>query len=91
MSGSGEDTAEDNPQIGSGSELGTHDGTEDRACSGNVEELNHEDLPVGQYNVVQSVGLGHGGCYAVVGSEHPLYEASVEEIANNQSHEAHSK
>ena len=39
------DTSEDNPEIGSRSELGTHDGTKDRSSTCNVQELYHENLP----------------------------------------------
>ena len=45
VDGPREDAPEDNPEVGRGAELGTHDGSEDGARAGNVEKLDHEDLP----------------------------------------------
>ena len=52
-----ENTAKDNPQIGNRTKLRTHDGTEDGTRTGNVKELDHENLPVGKHDVIKSVGL----------------------------------
>ena len=52
VNGTGKDTTQHNPQIGHRTELGTHDGTKDRTGTGNVQELNHKDFPVGKDNVV---------------------------------------
>ena len=80
VGGSCKDTAEDNPQISRRTELRTHDGTEDRSRTGNVKELNHENLPVGKHDVVKSVCLGNGGRHTVIWSKHPFHEATVEQI-----------
>ena len=91
MGGTGEDAAEDNPEIGSRTKLGAHDGTEDRTCTCNVKKLNHEYLPVGKNDEIKTVGLSHGRSHTVVWCEHFLYEASVEQITQKKSHEAHHK
>ena len=89
--GSGEDGAEDDPQVGHGTELGTHDGTEDGACAGNIEELDHVNLPVGKHHEVNVVALGNGWRHAVVGAKYPLHETPVEQVAQNQDGKANDK
>ena len=42
---SGKDRSQDNPQIRGRTELRPHNGTENRAETGNVQELNHKDFP----------------------------------------------
>ncbi len=91
VGGTGEDAAQHNPKIGRRPELSAHDGSEDGARTGYVQELNHENLPARQHNEVHTVGLSHGRCGAVVGAEDALYEASVEAITQNESHEAQCK
>ena len=60
-------------------------------CSRNVQKLNHEDLPVRKYNVVQAVGLGNGRRHTVIRSEHLFHEASVQKITYYQSQKAQKK
>ena len=85
MHSAGEDAAKDDPQIGSGSELGTHDGTEDGSKAGDVEELHHIDLPRRHRNIIHTILLGIGRCFAVLfRMEHAADKAAVGEIANNQ-------
>ena len=77
----GKDTAKDNPQVGHRAELGTHDSSEDGACTGNIQKLNHEHLPRRKHDVVKTVGLGYGGRHTVIGPKHPFHEAAIEKIA----------
>ena len=67
-------------KIGRRTELRAHDGTEDGPCARDVEELDHEDLPSGHYNVVQPIGLADGGRHAVVRAEYALNKAAVEDV-----------
>ena len=83
--GSCKDAAEDNPQIGDRAELGTHDGTEDGTRTGNVQELNHKDLPVGKDNIVNTIGLGNSRSDAIVRGYYFLNEAPIEHITKQQS------
>ena len=85
------DAAEDYPQIGRRTELRTHDGTKDRAGTGNVQKLNHKNLPTRKHHVVKTVGLCNGGSHTVVGTENTLYEAAIEHITQNESNKAQSK
>ena len=77
MHRTGEDTAEDYPQIGRRTELSTHYRTENRTCSGDIQELNHENFPVWQHDEIHSIGLRHCGSNAVIGRNNALYETSV--------------
>ena len=88
MGSTGKDTAQHYPQIGHRTELGSHDGPEDGACSSDVQELYHENLPVGKHDIVYTVSLGHGWCYTVVRTEHTLHETSIEQITQKQSQQA---
>ena len=81
------DAAENNPEVGSGAKLRAHNGTKDGTCSGNVEKLNHKDLPRRHYDVVHSVGLSHGGRWAVVGGKDAFYNASIEQISEDKSYQ----
>ena len=80
----GENAAEYNPQIRRRTELGSHDGAEDRPRTGNVQELDHENFPRRQHGEVHAVGFGHGRRRPVVRSENPFHKTSVEEIAGYQ-------
>ena len=91
MGSTRKDTTKHNPKISHRTELGTHDSTKDRACTGNVQELNHKNLPVGKYHKVQSVRFCDGWRRTVIRSEHPFHKASIEQIAQDKSHQAHTK
>lgn len=81
------DTAENYPQIGRRAKLGTHDGTENRSCAGNIKKLNHKDFPSRQYYIVYAVGHTYSRCRTVVGSKHALYDASINEIAHHKGNQ----
>ena len=89
--GAGKDTAEDDPQISHRTELRTHDGTEDRTSTGNVQELNHEDFPRRENNVIETIGLSNGWCHTIIWTKHTLYETSIEQIAHNKSYKTQQK
>ena len=84
VNGSGEDAAEDYPEICRGSKLGAHDCTEDRSGASDVEELYHEHLPIRHRDIVQTIGLRHGWRNTVVGCEDALHEASVDKVAQHK-------
>ena len=81
---SGKDTAKHYPQIARGSELRSHDGSEDGASAGNVQELDKKYFPVGHGNKVNAIGLCHCWGDTVVGTEHPFHKLSVCHIAQKQ-------
>ena len=81
------DASEDNPQIGHRTKLGSKNGSKDRACAGNVQELNHEHFPVGHGDEVNTIGLGHGWGRAVVRTKHLFDELSIDEIAQDEGYQ----
>ena len=85
----GEDGAEDDPEQGRGAVLGAQDGAEDRAKSGDVEELDEIDLPHGHGHVVHAVGHGLGGRgTAAVDPEDFLRQHAVDGVACDEQDEA---
>ena len=85
----GEDAAEHNPQIARRAEFGTHDGTEYRAGAGDVQELDHEHFPGGHGHIVQTVVLCDSGCHlGRIGLVQPFHEAPVEDVAQDEGHDA---
>ena len=91
VDGSGENAAQDYPHIGHRPVPRTHDGTENRTRAGNVQKLNHENLPSRKHHEIYSVGLCNGGRRAVVGAENTLHETSIEKIACNQRTQGNEK
>ena len=89
MHGPGENAAQYDPKECGGTELGSHDGSEDGACPRDVQELDHVDLPCRHGDEVHPVGLGDGGRRARrIGAEYPFDELSVQEVAQYQGAEA---
>ena len=88
MDGTGKNAAQHNPQVGGRTELCAHDGSENGTRAGDVKKLNHKYLPIGKNDEVNTVGFGHGGGNTVVGTENPLYETTVKQIAQHKSYEA---
>ena len=81
-----ENAAEHNPQIGGRAEEDAHDGTEDGARAGNVEELDEIDAPRRHRDVIDTVLQTVGRRLAFgFSTEHTLYESSIKEIAENES------
>lgn len=84
-------TSQHYPKVSGRSELGTHDSSEDRASSGNVQELNHEHFPIGQNNKINAIGLRNGWGDTVVRSENALYKLAVNHIAYDESDKTNQK
>ena len=66
----------------------THDCTEDRTCSGNIEKLNHKNLPIGKNHKVNTIGFSYGRSLTIVRAEHPLDKPSIHEIAQHKGQKA---
>ena len=79
-----EDGAKDNPQVGSGAKLCAHYRAENRTQSGNVEELNHKQLPGRKHDVIYAIGHRDSRSGTVVGTENAANEPPVDKIARNE-------
>ena len=85
MDSAHEDAAEDNPQVGGGAEEDAHDGTEDGARAGDVQELDEINAPCGHRDVIDAVFQAVGGCLArSFDAEGALHEGTVEEKAQDE-------
>ena len=91
MGGSGEDAAKHYPQVSHGTVPGSHYGSEDRARARDVEKLDHEDFPAGQYHVVDAVAMCHCWRGPVVGAENVFDKSSVGKKAHNQCYQTENK
>ena len=56
---SGKYAAEHHPEVGGRSELRAHNGSEYRSRAGNVQELDHINLPARHCDEIHTVGLGY--------------------------------
>ena len=81
-------TAKNNPQIGCGSELCTHDSSENRSCSSNVQELNHKHFPAGKHDVIDSVVHTDGWRHPVVRTKNTFNHLAVHHITDEQQNKA---
>ena len=81
----GEDGAERNPQKHDGPPQSALKGTKDGAKAGNVQQLNHKQLPLGKNHVVHAVIDFDSGGLAVIGPESPLHQRAVDEVAADQN------
>ena len=89
VDGPREDAAQHNPEERGSSEFSTHDGTKDRTQPGNVEELNHKDLPGGKRHEIHTVLFREGGCLSIdFNAKGTLNERTVDKIAGYQSQQA---
>ena len=77
MYSTGEYGSQDNPKIGCSSELRAHDRTENGAESGDIQELNHKDLPCRKRDIIHTVGFCERRCLAVIRSEDTVYICPV--------------
>ena len=87
VGGSGEDTAEHNPQISNRAELSSHDGTKNRTSSSDVQKLNHKNLPTGKNEKINSVGHGYCRGRTIVGLDNALYKFPIQQIAQHQNNQ----
>ena len=86
MNGSGKNASKHYPKIGCGAKEDAHNGSEDGAGTGNVEELDEEDSPCWHGNEIDSVLLGvagHLSCTA--GLNDTLNDCAVKQIAQQEA------
>ena len=81
MNSAGENSTEGDPQENHRSPHGAGQSAEDGAEARDIQKLNHEQLPLGQYDIVDTVVNGDSGSLAVVRIEDAVYELAIEEIA----------
>ena len=80
-----EDAAEGDPQKGHGTEAGAEDGSEDRARTGNVEQLDQENPPARQRHVIHAVIKPSAGCFGSgVGPCNPLQITPIGKIGRDK-------
>ena len=91
MHSAGEDGTEGDPQEHNRSPHGTGQGAEDGAEAGNVQKLNHKQLPLGHDDVVNAVVDGDCGGLAVVGREGLVYKLAVEQVSTYKYSQAQEK
>ena len=91
MDSTGEDTAEDDPQVSDGAEQGTAQSAQDGAGAGDVQQLDQKDLPGGHGDVVNAVLHGIGGSLTIIGTEDLGHVLAVEHIAHEQQHDTENE
>ena len=91
MDSAGKHGAEGDPQIDHRAPHGAADGTEDGAKTGNVQKLNHEQLPLRQHDIVDTVVDGDSRGLPVVRAEDTVHELAIEQVAADQNRQAQEK
>ena len=82
MDSTHEDATKDNPQVGGRTKENTHDGTEDRTRSGDVQELNQIDAPRGHRDIIGTVLQAVRGSLTLrLRTKRALYKTAVKEVA----------
>jgi hypothetical protein len=81
----GEDGTEDDPQIDDRSKQSTVQSAEDGAETGDVQQLNQEDLPTLHRDEVNAVVERDGRRLPVVRAKDLVYALAVEDVADDQS------
>ena len=89
MNSTREYSAEHNPDEASRAKLGTHDSSEDRTKSGNIEKLYQVELPGGQLDVVDAIIARSGRRRAVIRSKNAVHISAIEPISHNQSKQSY--
>lgn len=85
MDRTSEDAAQHNPEVAGRPEHRSHDSSEDRAGSGDIQKLDHEYLPQRHRHIVNAILFGVGRSdFGRIRSEDLFYKTSVENIAQNQ-------
>ncbi len=87
----GEDRAEDDPEIDARPPDRTAERAEDWAEAGDVEELDHEDLPGRQRDVVDAVVMAERRRRTIRRPEDVLDDLAVDEIPNDECTERKKK
>ena len=80
----GENGAEGDPQEHHGAPQRAAQGTENGAETGDVQQLDHKQLPLGQNHVVHAVVDLDGGRLTVIGPEGPIHQGAVDEVTADQ-------
>ena len=83
-----EDGTKDNPEIDARAPDGAAKRTENRAEACDVQELDHEDLPCRQRDVVDAVVMTNGRCGPVRRAEDMLDDLAIGEIAYDKCTES---
>ena len=91
MNAAGEDGAEGNPQEHAGPPQGAGQRAEDGAQSGDVQQLDQEQLPLGHDHVVHPVVDADGGGLPVIRAEGAVNHFAVDKVAGNQQGQTHKK
>ena len=86
MHRTGKDTTQNYPKISYGTIPCTHDGTEDRTSTCNIEKLNHKNLPTWQYEEVNSISLGQRWSWTIIRTENMCYKFSIEQVAEHKGY-----
>ena len=87
----GENRTEGNPQEHDRSPQSTLHCAEDRAESGDVQKLNHKQLPLRQDDIVHAVVDLDGGRFTVIRAEGVFHDLAVNEIAADQQCQTNQK
>ena len=88
MHAASEDGTKDDPEIDARAPDGAAEGTEDRAEACDVQELDHEDLPCRQRDVVDAVVMTNGRRGPVRRAEDMLDDLAIGEIAYDECTES---
>ena len=84
MYGTGENSTERDPQIYNRSPESALKGTEDRAETCDVQQLDEEQLPLRHNNVIDAIVDRYSGCIAIIRSENVVNKLAVGEITADQ-------
>ena len=84
MDSTGENGAEGDPQEHNRTPQRAAQGTENGAETGDVQQLDHKQLPLGQNHVVHAVVDLDGGRLTVIGPEGPIHQGAVDEVTADQ-------
>ena len=91
MDSTGENGAEGDPQEHNRTPQRAAQGTENGAETGDVQQLDHKQLPLGQNHVVHAVIDLDSGSLTVIGPEGPIHQGAIGEVAADQQCQANEK
>ena len=87
MDCTGKDGTEGDPQENHGAPQSAAQSAKDRAETGNVQKLDHKQLPLRQDHVVHTVVDLHSRRFTVIGAEGLFDDLAVNEVAADQQRE----
>ena len=91
MNRTGENRSEGDPQENDRTPLSALHGAEDRAEAGNVQQLDHEELPCGKHNIVDAVVDGYRRGLPVIRCKCRVNKFAVRKVTHNQYCETDQK